>query len=92
MDNNLAPVTQEISVDRRQNLDLIRHIDASRSGNVDTVLSVLRKCETITLTVEQMDLGADIVNSISKHPGTALTAWYLIRYGMLLERGGLEVS
>lgn len=87
MEENLNPITPEISVDRRQNLDSIRHIDAGRSGSVDAVLSILRECETISLTVEQMDLGTDIVNSVIEHPGPTLTAWYLIRYGMLLERG-----
>lgn len=80
-------ITQETSVDRRQNLRSIQYISAARSGSVDTVLAALRACELINLTPEQMDLGADIVNSVSEHRGDlGVAAWYLIRYGMLLER------
>lgn len=91
MDNeNLTnPITPEISADRQQNLKAIQHISATRSGSVDTVLDVLRECEKIILTAEQMDVGADIVNSINEHRvDLGVAAWYLIRYGMLLERGG----
>ena len=87
MNDDLTPITQEISADRRQNLRSIQYISAVRSGSVDTVLATLRACELIDLTPEQMDLGADIVTSISEHRAElGVTAWYLIRYGMLLER------
>lgn len=78
----------EPTTERRQNLPGIEHISAARSGQIDAVLAVLRACEEISLTAEQMDLCADIVQSIKEHgePHQGLTGYYLIRYGMLLER------
>ena len=75
--------------DRRQNMKIIKYICAAWSGQVDTVFGAMKKCEELTLTPEQMDIGKDIVQSINEHGDgeRSLAAYYLIRYGMLLERG-----
>lgn len=80
--------SEQTTTERRQNLREITHISATHSGRLDTVLAAMRSCEGIALTPEQMDIGGDIVQSISEHGEQAsrLTAYYLIRYGMLLER------
>jgi hypothetical protein len=72
-------------VSRRQNLRAIKHISADHSSSVDEVLSTMRDCETITLTVEQMNMANDIVDSVHEHDTErGVTAYYLIRYGMKL--------
>lgn len=85
---NLAAV-EAADANQQQNLQTIRHISADRSGSIDAVLSTLRACEKLQLTPEQLAIGADMVQSINEHgPERTLAACYLIRYGMLLERGG----
>lgn len=79
---------EQATTERRQNLPEITHISATHSGCIDAVLSTMRNCGSIVLTPEQMDMGGDIVRSVSEHgeQNRGLTAYYLIRYGMLLER------
>lgn len=94
MDNQTPKIlaaAEAADTNQRQNLQTIRYISADRSGSIDAVLSTLRACEKLQLTPEQLAIGADMVQSINEHDSErALAACYLIRYGMLLERGGRE--
>lgn len=69
-------------MERSQNLPKITQINATRTCNVWEVLRALQDCEKITLTEAQMNLGADILQSVRQHGSSSLSTWYLIRYGM----------
>lgn len=73
---------------KQQNLSEILHICAACTGNVRMVIDTLQKCENISLTKAEKDMTRDIVKSIGEHglQATHLTAWYLVRYGMLIGR------
>lgn len=73
--------------DRMQNIPKLEHVLAKRSGDVENILSILRQCEQLHLTDAQMDISVDIACSVNEHSNyTGLAAYYLVRYGMLLER------
>ena len=77
--------------DRMQNIPKLEHVLAKRSGDVENVLSILRQCEQLHLTDAQMDMSVDIACSVNEHLNYAgLAAYYLVRYGMLLERSAKD--
>ena len=73
---------------KQQNLPEILHICADSCGNIRAVMDTLESCETISLTKAETDMTRDIVKSIREHGAQSAkkTAWYLVRYGMLIER------
>lgn len=82
----MSESVKEVS-EYKQNLPLIRHISAVRTGQIDDVLSTIRSCEKIVVTDDQINMGIDIARSINEHMNLGIFALcYLIRYGMLLER------
>jgi len=86
-------ISEEISkvsdtYERRQNLPGIKYISATHTSDVSAVLSVLRACEEITLDTAERKMALDIAQSINEHGELtrSVAIYYLIRYGMLLER------
>lgn len=79
---------KDVTQMRPQNLPSIKYISALRTGSIEAVLDAMKRCETLSLTSEEMAMAADISQSIIEHrPWLAnLASTYLIRYGMLLER------
>ena len=76
---------KEVTQVQNQNLPAIKHISASRTGSIEAVLDAMRRCETLSLTPDECAMTRDIIQSVNNH-NPILTGYYLIRYGMLLER------
>lgn len=75
-----------------QNLPGIKYISAPRTGSIDAVLDTMRRCEALTLTPQEKAMASDIAQSVNEHgeQSRTMAAYYLVRYGMLLEREKAE--
>jgi len=67
------------------NLKNIEHISARRTGDILAVFNTMKRCEELELTPDQRMMLSDIVDSVNEH-SRAVSGYYLVRYGMLLER------